>query len=91
MTLEELAEGVAAGLGMTITGREPGKVTLEGRNATMAITPFFGGWQLDVNLPGEPVQQFFEEDIRYLITRVDARLRAWVRKQEELARRQKKR
>lgn len=85
MTLAELAEGVATGLGLTITGQEPGKVTLEGRNAVVYVTPFFGGWQLDVHLPGEPPQQFFEEDIRYLVHRVDARLKAWVLKQEELA------
>ncbi len=87
MQIEELAQGVSAGLGLTITGREPGKVTLEGRQAVVEITPFFGGWELNVQLPGEPVQQFFEEDLRYLISRVDARLKAWVRKQEELARR----
>lgn len=89
MTLEELAAGVAAGLELTITGREPGKVTLAGRNAVVHISPFFGGWQLDVLLPGEEPQIFFEEDLRYLIHRVDARLKAWVRKQEELGKRKR--
>lgn len=83
MTIDEVAEAMAQALALTITVREPGRITLAGRSATFVLTPFFGGWQVDVDLPGESRQQFFEEDIRMLVHRVEARLQAWVRKQEE--------
>lgn len=90
MTLQEVAQAMAQALGLTITGQQPDRITLEGRSATFALTPFFGGWQVDVHLPGEARQQFFEEDVRMLVHRVEARLLAWVRKQEELKRRQRR-
>lgn len=88
MTLDEIADQIAERLGVERKEAADGKVRLEGRQANLWVMPFFGGWQIDVELPGKPRYQFFEEDVRMLVQRIEGRLRAYVREQEEEAVRQ---
>lgn len=75
VTLEEIAGAMAAQLGLSVQSIENGRAQLEGRGARFIVSPFFGGWQVDLHLPGRSRLQFFEEDIRMLVVRVEARLR----------------
>lgn len=75
MTLEEIAGAMAARLGLRVRLIENGRAHLEGRAARFTVSPFFGGWQVDLELPGQSRLQFFEEDIRMLVVRIEARLR----------------
>lgn len=88
LTLDEIADQIAERLGVERKEAADGKVRLEGRQANLWVMPFFGGWQIDVELPGKPRYQFFEEDVRMLVQRIEGRLRAYVREQEEEAVRQ---
>lgn len=83
LNLEEIATRMAQGLQVELKSVDAGGAVLEGRNATLKVVPFFGGWQIDVRLPDRPVYQFFEEDIRMLVQRVDARLKHYVKELEE--------
>lgn len=75
MTLEEIAETMAIRLGLSVRALGNSRAHLEGRGARFVVSPFFGGWQVDLELPGRRRLQFFEEDIRMLVVRVEARLR----------------
>jgi len=75
VTLEEIARAMAERLGLTLERVADGKAHLSGRSATVTVSPFFGGWQVDLVLPGYRPSQFFEEDIRMLVERVEQRLR----------------
>lgn len=76
MTLAEIAQELASGLGLALRSVEESRAELEGRAARLVVSPFFGGWQVDIERPGSSRIKLFEEDVRMLLVRAEARLRA---------------
>lgn len=84
MKLQEIAEAMATRLNLKLERLEEGKAFLSGRSAELVVSAFFGGWQVEMQLPGFRPTQFFEEDIRMLVQRVNSRLNAYEERERQL-------
>lgn len=77
MTLQEVAAELARSLDAELQPEEkekPEERLIQGKGYQVMVTPFFGGWQATLLIPGEKPLPFFCETVGMLEVRLKAKL-----------------
>lgn len=75
MTLQEVATELARRLDAELEPAEkPEERRIQGKGYQVVVTPFFGGWQATLLIPGEKPLPFFCEAVEMLEARLKAKL-----------------
>jgi len=75
VTLQEVAAELATRMNCEVQPDEnPYEVILQGKGYTVAVAPFFGGWQATLKIPDQKPQTWYGEALEVLELRLKARL-----------------